>query len=1231
VIAGIAAICLATLPVWLPWVLKPVLGHLGFRFEKYERRGYAGFVVTGLEGAWDTTRLEAGRVEGALPTAWLWRTSSTNSNPAPLLTMEDWRVFESAATNAATSTPASAGPEPSLKSTLDDLGRIVPPLKTILPAAVARGGVIEIDSNRFGIPLAEWRRGQLQAQMTVPSVPGQFAILASFGDGSNASVSATWDRQDAAVHAKLHRDAAAWRLDGQAEWGTNRAVLSAITSAVGWWPAQAQLLARSTRLPAGDWRPKQYLDPVLTLNVNIVSNRFELEATGTAEPTAAETWVQPRIQAVLRASGNPEFALVHELGVQAGCLNLALTNPVGLRLQEPGGFLTNQAWVQLGLDLAKARGLSLTGRIDGAVQLQLSDWKRAAGAFQIESGRIHGADIDVARSSLTGALAWPLLRVERAEIELADGSTLYASAAADLAAREVTTGKWQFAARGPRTDSSDLRYEGLTGSGTIAGPFTNLAHSGEARVAKAEIIRGKSWRVSAAWQGTNLHLTKTTLDLTAASSRLALEGEMRLRATGVPESRLTLSQIVFERQGHTLYSLARPVSLRWQGTLGQGPGTNWTMSMDPLDWNGTGHRITVQSQITWPSQGEAKAEMQGVALSDFADFLPATVTNISLRAVKGEGSWSNGPVRAALSADATLQMLDGPTMDARGTLRSGDAVEVDQLTLSTRGVPALTLKGTLPFALVPGQTNRWLRANQERPLELQANLETVESFSWPMGAGGELHLSTPKLQMTASGTLAMPKVVLAAGPSGIEWRGGTNASLTPRVEQVQFEAVVTEERLELRKLEGKLEGQAFHADGEWPLPAQFWTRLPVPGAALDWNSARGHLAIEHAQLATLSRYAPAWLTREGQVDVDLALRPGRTLEGLILLTNAATRAAGELSAARDLSARIQISGDEATLTEFRGQVGGQPIRATGRARLLGGGGLEYQLNLQGSNVPLARTVEFLVRGDFDLEVKSAGRAAPAVSGTVRLHDGLFAQHASALLLSSPDRPAVRPPYFSVTNEPFGDWTMDVAVRGDEFLRVRTPVFTGILSLNVKLGGTLREPVLVGDARVNSGRLIFPFGTLRVDQASASLGRDNPRGPELFVHASGRNYRYEIRLEVTGPAERATVLFSSTPPLTSEEILLMLTAGELPKNEAVFSTTARAGQLATFLGRDVVARFSGGDVSSERLIINTTENITEEGRTTYSIEYRLTDRWSLVGEYDRFSALNAAVKWRILSR
>jgi translocation and assembly module TamB len=182
-----------------------------------------------------------------------------------------------------------------------------------------------------------------------------------------------------------------------------------------------------------------------------------------------------------------------------------------------------------------------------------------------------------------------------------------------------------------------------------------------------------------------------------------------------------------------------------------------------------------------------------------------------------------------------------------------------------------------------------------------------------------------------------------------------------------------------------------------------------------------------------------------------------------------------------------------------------------------------------------------------------------------------------------------------------------------------------------LGGTFGEPELTGDAQVDSGRIIFPFGTLKVDQAYASLSGNDPRGPELLIHATGRNYRYDVRLEVNGPAEDAQLTLSSTPPLNSEQILLMLTAGELPRDETTFSTQARAGRLATFLGRDIVSRFAGGDLAGERLIINTGENISEEGKTTYSIEYRLTDRWSIIGEYDRFSALNAGVKWKVYSR
>jgi translocation and assembly module TamB len=276
-------------------------------------------------------------------------------------------------------------------------------------------------------------------------------------------------------------------------------------------------------------------------------------------------------------------------------------------------------------------------------------------------------------------------------------------------------------------------------------------------------------------------------------------------------------------------------------------------------------------------------------------------------------------------------------------------------------------------------------------------------------------------------------------------------------------------------------------------------------------------------------------------------------------------------------------------------------------------------------------LELLLRGDFAVRLRGQSNAPPTVTGGITLHDGLYVQHASAHVWSGPKRAPIRPPYFSVTNAPVADWNVDLAVDGNGFLRVRTPVFTGLLSANLKLSGPLRAPMLTGDVRANSGRVIFPFGSLDLQEGYASFTGNDPQGPDLHIRATGRNYRYDVRLEVEGSAETAAVTFSSTPALTSEQILLMLTAGELPQSDFTLSTEARVSRLATFLGSDLLSRYLGSGRGEDRLIIRSGEDISAEGRTTYSVEYRLTERWSIIGEYDEYNAFNADFKWKLLTR
>jgi len=319
------------------------------------------------------------------------------------------------------------------------------------------------------------------------------------------------------------------------------------------------------------------------------------------------------------------------------------------------------------------------------------------------------------------------------------------------------------------------------------------------------------------------------------------------------------------------------------------------------------------------------------------------------------------------------------------------------------------------------------------------------------------------------------------------------------------------------------------------------------------------------------------------------------------------------------------------LSQFLGRMGGREVSLIGNFELPESGEPRFDLSLRGDNVPLIYRPGLLLRSDFDIQFARADGQPVTVSGDVTLRDGLYLQDLKALVPTGRSEPLGRPPYFSVAEKPFADWKLNVKVHGDRFMRVRTPYFHGEVSADFQIDGNLEEPQALGEARINSGLVRFPFGTLTVDQGHASLTSDQPYEPQLFAVASSRLYGYNIKMEVSGTASAPLISFNSTPPLTSERSLLMLAAGELPRDEMSFSREKKMSGFALYLGKDIIARWLGNEESADRLTIRSGEDISQEGTSTYYLEYKLTDDWSVIAQYDRFNALNAGLKWRIFSR
>src|SRR5690606_21443122 len=95
-IIGVALLLLVfllvlALPLWLPFVLGPVLRHYGVDFAEYEGSGYGRFALTDIEWTSERAGARAARIETFLPTVWLWRKFWNDTETAFVL-VEDWHV-----------------------------------------------------------------------------------------------------------------------------------------------------------------------------------------------------------------------------------------------------------------------------------------------------------------------------------------------------------------------------------------------------------------------------------------------------------------------------------------------------------------------------------------------------------------------------------------------------------------------------------------------------------------------------------------------------------------------------------------------------------------------------------------------------------------------------------------------------------------------------------------------------------------------------------------------------------------------------------------------------------------------------------------------------------------------------------------------------------------------------------------------------------------------------------
>ncbi|EIQ02137.1 hypothetical protein OpiT1DRAFT_00717 [Opitutaceae bacterium TAV1] len=800
--------------------------------------------------------------------------------------------------------------------------------------------------------------------------------------------------------------------------------------------------------------------------------------------------------------------------------------------------------------------------------------------------------------------------------------------------------------------------------------------------ASAPAPKPLSFRV--AWSGEGAAVDFSQLSAATADNAAAIELAGRFRPATSPdgEMEVTLSSLRWLRGGEPFAELLAPVTVRQGGetlleispmTLGSGgfPAAALPDGKSPsadsrevlstpddsrqrLESRRSGASLpsssfflSAEASLKTPAADGArrlKFEIRSVTaalLTDWVRQVPAAVTTsgFALSSLAADLSWTSpdapiaGTLRGAFSADTPLPgERVSVTVDlATGAGDAGSGgIELRTAQIRARDAVLAEASGRFP-ATLHARREGWFRLSEEVPFAFEIASRDGAGWQETLAELTGVKLSGATLHGRVEGTVGEPRGSLTLAATQLEIPAGRLPFTLPAVTDARVELVFDgREGLRMPVARVDIDGQPVSVSGKLPVRADEWASLPETWSGLVRERAEGELHITKAKVASLARYMPTYLAPAGEVSTDIRYGPRQRLEGTLVLEGAASRPLGPLGVLQQIEAHLRFHERTVEVESLKALAGGQPVTLAGKADWPRGGRPRVDVTLRGQNVPFVRQAGLVVRGDLDLAARSLDddSGGGRISGEVRLRESMFLADLTSLLPGGTRGASRRPPYFSVEEPPFRDWEIDVSLRGQRFLRVRTPVFAGLVSARFNLAGTLGNPRAVGEATVEDGRVIFPFTTFVVQEGGGiRLTEASPYEPRLQLTGTAQRYDYDLRMELGGTATDPTVQFFSSPALDSEQVLMLVMAGMAPTESSFSASSSRLARFGTYVGADVLRQLGVDDGTSERLTIRSGEKLSRQGKETYAVEYALGGRWAVVGEYDEFDGYNAGVKWR----
>ncbi len=562
----------------------------------------------------------------------------------------------------------------------------------------------------------------------------------------------------------------------------------------------------------------------------------------------------------------------------------------------------------------------------------------------------------------------------------------------------------------------------------------------------------------------------------------------------------------------------------------------------------------IKASLSWKGSGSLDAAThRGEAL--VTDISLAREGNDTIKA-NGQASY-DWPVSVKIENFTVVQGTQEAKVDA---VFADHVIAISQLSLADRGQKIIQGNARIPIPQTMRSIDDFLA--QKNILEISMKTEVLPMTTWNNWLPKDSPLpitGTTQLDLQITGSPAEP--IINAEFRAKDVRSLQRADLPAADLIVQLRT--TEQKLELsgqllnpRTPPTSLSAKIPFRPGEWAKSPELFKNEIIEAS----------IQIPKLDLAKFKDLISGVVDIAGMLDGNVAVRgtiAAPDIRGQLDLTGFQMTLPNEkIPQITNTSARFTFADRVARLDSLSATLAGGEIKASGSMQLPAVGEPSLDFSIRGTALPLWRDTAMIVRANTDLKITGPWQSV-RISGPIRIVDSMLYKDFEIIPIGKPftlpqaaSLPALDTKISDKAEnlpDPFGKWVLDLSIKTEDSFLVRGNLARGSIVADMRVGGTLANPLPDGSASIKYLTAALPLSKLTIQSGIARLTPATGLDPILDIRGTSKVSNYDVNIYVYGAVSAPQILLTSEPPLPENEIMTLLATG---------TTTAGLGDGST---------------------------------------------------------------------